>query len=114
MALVEARLLCFETGVEVKEVYGENEVPYIDALEKVTGTKIDGLSSANDSDRPLREHINILFETVNNNETNPQDKAVALADLLQLFAIDVPEIDLAQILTNGEEMQNIKAILSAA
>ena len=114
LALVEARLLCFESGIEVKENYGENEVPYIDALEKVTGTKIDGLSSANDSDRPLREHINILFEIVNNNETNPQDKAIALADLLQLFAIDVPEIDLAQILTNGEEVQNIKAILSAA
>ncbi len=114
LALVEARLLCFESGIEVKENYGENEVPYIDALEKVTGTKIDGLSSANDSDRPLREHINILFEIVNNNETGPQDKATALADLLQLFAIDVQEIDITKILTNSDEVKNIKAILSAA
>gem|GEM_PF-622014 len=114
LALVEARLLCFESGIEVKENYGENEVPYIDALEKVTGTKIDGLSSANDSDRPLREHINILFEMVNNNETGPQDKAIALADLLQLFAIDVQEIDITKILTNSDEVKNIKAILSAA
>ena len=114
LALVEARLLCFESGIEVKENYGENEVPYIDALEKVTGTKIDGLSSANDSDRPLREHINILFEMVNNNETGPKDKAIALADLLQLFAIDVQEIDITKILTNSDEVKNIKAILSAA
>ncbi len=114
LALVEARLLCFESGIEVKENYGENEVPYIDALEKVTGTKIDGLSSANDSDRPLREHINILFEMVNNNETGPKDKATALADLLQLFAIDVQEIDITKILTNSDEVKNIKAILSAA
>ena len=114
LALVEARLLCFESGIEVKENYGENEVPYIDTLEKVTGTKIDGLSSTNDSDRPLREHINILFEMVNNNETGPQDKAIALADLLQLFAIDVQEIDITKILTNSDEVKNIKAILSAA
>ena len=114
LALVEARLLCFETGTEVKGNYGKDEVPYIDALGKVAGTKIDGLSSANDSDRPLREHINILFEMVNNNETGPQDKAIALADLLQLLAMDVAEIDLAQILTNGEQIQNIRAILSAA
>ena len=114
LALVEARLLCLESGIEVKENYGENEVPYIDGLEKVTGTKIDGLSSANDSDRPLREHINILFEIVNNNETGPRDKALALADLLQLFAIDVQEIDITKILTNSDEVKNIKAILSAA
>ena len=113
LALFEARLLCFEAGIEVQETYGEDEVPYIKALEKVAGVKVNGLSDT-DSDRPLREQINILFETVNNPETKPQAKALALADLLQLLAIDVPEIDIAQILTNSEEVQNIKAILSAA
>ena len=85
---------------------------YIKALEKIAGVKIDGLSY--DSNRPLREIINILFETVNNRETKPQDKALALADLLQLLAIDVPEVDIAKILTNSEEVQNIRSILSAA
>ncbi|MBO7611545.1 MAG: hypothetical protein J6T23_04955 [Elusimicrobia bacterium] len=113
LALVEARLLCFESGVEVEELYREEEVPYIKALEQVAGVEIDGLSDT-DSNRHLREQINILFETVNNSETKPQDKALALADLLQLLAIDVPEVNIAQILTNGEEIQNIKAILSAA
>ena len=113
LALVESRLLCFESGIEVKEMYNDDEVPYIKALEKVAGVKINGLSDT-DSNRPLREQINILFETVNNSETKPQIKALALADLLQLLAIDVPEVDIAQILTNGEQIQNIKAILSAA
>ena len=113
LALVEARLLCFESGIEVEEKYSEDEVPYIKALEKVTGVKINGLSDT-DSDRPLREQINILFETVNNTETKPQAKALALADLLQLLAVDVPEVDIAQILTNSDEVKNIRAILSAA
>ena len=112
LALVEARLLCFDAGIEVKETYGEDEVPYIKSLEKIAGVNIDGLSY--DSNRPLREIINILFETVNNAETKPQDKALALADLLQLFAIDVPEVDIAQMLTNSEQVQNIRSILSAA
>ena len=51
---------------------------------------------------------------MNDSETKPQDKALALADLLQLLAIDMPEVNIAQILTNGEEIQNIRAILSAA
>ena len=113
LALVEARLLCFESGIEVKEFYSEDEVPYIKELEKVAGVTIDGLSDT-DSDRSLREQINVLFETVNDSETKPQDKALALADLLQLLAMDMPEINIAQVLTNGEEIQNIKAILSAA
>lgn len=113
LALVEARLLCFESGVEVKETYGEEEVPYIKSLEKVAGVKIDGLYDT-DNDRSLREQINILFETVNNSETKPQAKALALADLLQLLAIDVHEIDIVQVFTNSDEIQNIKAILSAA
>lgn len=113
LALVEARLLCFESGIETEDVYGKDEIPYIKALEKVAGVKIDGLSDT-DGNRPLREQINVLFEAVNNTETKPQDKALALADLLQLFVIDVPEINFAQILINGEEVQNIKAILSAA
>ena len=113
LALVEARLLCFESGVEVKETYSEEEVPYIKSLEKVAGVKIDGLYDT-DNDRSLREQINILFETVNNPETKPQAKALALADLLQLLAIDVHEINIAQIFTNSDEIQNIRAILSAA
>ena len=113
LALVEARLLCFESGLEVKEFYNEDEVPYIKELEKVAGIAIDGLSDT-DSDRPLREQINVLFETVNDSETKPQDKALALADLLQLLAVDMPEVNIAQVLTNGSEIQNIKAILSAA
>jgi len=115
LALVEARLLCFESGIEVAEMYGEKEVPYIKSLEKVAGTKIDGLSYEDkDGNRPLREQINVLFATVNNPETKPQDKALALADLLQLLAIDVSEIDITKILTNNEQVQNIRAILSAA
>lgn len=113
LALVEARLLCFEFGAEVKETYGEDEIPYIKSLEKVAGVTIDGLSDT-DSNRPLREQINVLFETVNNSETKPQDKAIALADLLQLLAIDMPEVNIAQVLMNGDEIQNIRAILSAA
>lgn len=114
LALVEARLACFEAGVEVEKTYGEEEVPYIKSLEKVAGVKIDGLTYDKDSDRPLREQINILFAAVNNPEIKPQDKALALADLLQLFAVDVREINFAQIFTNSEEIQNIRAILSAA
>ncbi|MBR3628474.1 MAG: hypothetical protein IKN42_06480 [Elusimicrobia bacterium] len=114
LALFEARLLCFETGIEVQEIYGEDEVPYIKALEKIAGVKIDGLSYDKSDDRPLREVINILFEIVNNHETKPQEKALALADLLQILAIDVPEIDIAQVLTNSEELKNIRAVLSAA
>ena len=106
-------MLCFESGIEVEETYSEDEVPYIKALEKVAGVKIDGLSDT-DSDRSLREQINILFEMVNNPETKPQAKALALADLLQLLAVDVPEVDIAQILTNSDEVKNIRAILSAA
>ena len=113
LALVEARLLCLDAGIEVKKTYGKDEVPYIDALEKVAGVKIDGLSDTNNN-RPLREQINILFGTINDSETKPQDKALALADLLQLLAVDVPEIDITQILINREEVKNIKAILSAA
>ncbi len=113
LALVEARLLCLDAGIEVKKTYGKDEVPYIDALEKVAGVKIDGLSDTNNN-RPLREQINILFGTINDIETKPQDKALALADLLQLLAVDVPEIDITQILINREEVKNIKAILSAA
>ena len=112
LALVEARLLCFEVGIEVAETYSKDEVPYIKALEKIAGVKIDGLSY--DSNRPLREIINVLFETVNNRETKPQDKALALADLLQILAVDVPEVDIAKILTNSEEVKNIRSILSAA
>ena len=115
LALVEARLLCFESGVEVAETYGEDEVPYLKALEKVAGVTIDGLSyNDTDGNRLLREQINVLFATVNNSETSPQDKALALADLLQLLAMDVSEIDITKILTNSDEMKNIKAILSAA
>ena len=115
LVLVEARLLCFEAGIKVKENYGKDEIPYINVLEKVAGVKIDGLSYEDKNDnRPLREQINVLFEIVNNPETKPQDKALALADLLQLLAMDVAEIDLARILTNGQQMQNIRAILSAA
>ena len=115
LALVEARLLCFESGIEVKETYSEEEVPYIKELEQVAGVQIDGLSySDTDGNRPLREQINVLFAMVNNSETSPQDKALALADLLQLLAIDVSELDITKILTNGEQIQNIKAILSAA
>ncbi|MBQ1610038.1 MAG: hypothetical protein II090_03830, partial [Elusimicrobia bacterium] len=113
LALVEARLLCLDAGIEVKKTYGKNEIPYIDALEKVAGVKIDGLSDTNNN-RPLREQTNILFGTINDIETKPQDKALALADLLQLLAVDVPEIDITQILINREEVKNIKAILSAA
>ena len=113
LALVEARLLCFESGIEVKEFYNEDEVPYIKELEKVAGVTIDGLSDM-DSNRSLREQINVLFETVNDSETKPQNKALALADLLQLLAIDMPEVNIAQVLTNGDEIQNIRAILSAA
>jgi glycogen operon protein len=114
LALVEARLACFEAGMEIEETYGDEEVPYIKALEKIAGVKIDGLSYDKDGERPLREQINILFETANNPETRPQDKALALADLLQLFAIDVSEINFAQILTKNEQAKDIRAILSAA
>lgn len=115
LALVEARLLCFEFGTEVTETYNEREVPYIKSLEKVAGVKIDGLSyNDTDGNRSLREQINVLFATVNNPETKPQDKALALADLLQLLAVDVSEIDITKILMNNEQVQNIRAILSAA
>lgn len=114
LALVEARLVCFEAGIKIEEIYGKEEVPYIKALEKVAKVKIDGLSYDKNGEHPLREQINILFETVNNPETKSQDKALALADLLQLFAIDVPEINFAQILTNNEQIKDIRAILSAA
>lgn len=89
------------------------EFPHIQDLENTDGESDNDLLYDND-DIISREQINILFETINNPIAKPQDKAIALARLLQLFAVDVPKIDTERVMTSDEELQNIRAVLAAS
>lgn len=116
IALVEARLACIAGGIDVSNDDISDRVPYLSALEKVTGLKIDGISydKNGEPDLPMREHINVLFGVINNSETEPKDRALALADLLRLLALGAPEIKVYSLITKRSEVRNVRAILAAA
>lgn len=87
------------------------EFPYIQDLENTEGESDNDLYN---DDIISRDQLNLLFETINNPTAKPQDKAIVIAKLLQLFAVDVPEIDTERVMTSDEELQNIRAMLVAS
>lgn len=117
LALFEAKLACFEAGIEITDTDTSSDgIPYYKALERLAGTSIEGFgyNKNNEETLPMREHINVLFGVVNDSETTPQDKALALADLLKLLTLAAHEIKITDVFTNRTEVRSIQAILSAA
>lgn len=116
LALFEARFACLQAGIEVTPADVSDGVPYFKALEKLAGKTITGFGyTKNGEDSlPVREHINVLFGALDDPETSAQDRALALADILKLLAVAAPEIKVTEMFTNRTEVNNIRAILSAA
>ena len=65
MALFEAKLACFEAGIEITDTDTSSDgIPYYKALERLAGTSIEGFgyNKNNEETLPMREHINVLLE----------------------------------------------------
>lgn len=118
LALAEARLACLAGGIEVTAADSADGIPYVKALEKLAGKNTESFvydyNKEGFADLTVREQINLLFGEINDPDTKPRERALALTGLLRLFALDVPEIKVTALFTKPDEVRNIQAILSAA